>query len=41
MTPALMELSRRDHRYVKDFNRWHSQRTSFIEDTLRLSPIPR
>ena len=42
MTPALMELSRRDHHYVKDFNRWHSKRTSFIENIAsRFSPIPR
>ena len=26
-TPALMELSRRGHHYVKDFNYWHSRGT--------------
>ena len=23
-TPALMELSKRKHHYVKEFNRWHN-----------------
>ena len=42
MTPALMELSRRDHHYVKDFNRWHSIGTSFIENIAsRVSSMPR
>ena len=40
-TPALLELSKRNHRYVQDFNRQHSQRTSFIENiALRISPTP-
>ena len=40
-TPALLELSRRNHRYVQDFNRWHSRRTSFIENiALKMNSTP-
>ena len=41
-TPALIELSRRNHQYVQGFNRWHSRRTSLIENiALKISPTPR
>ena len=41
-TPGLLELSRRSHHYVQDFNRWHSRRTSLIENiALRIAPTSR
>jgi len=38
-TPALMELSKRNHHYVQDFNCWHSQRMSLIENCIKAQPF--
>ena len=40
-TPALFELSRRNHHYVQDFNHWHSRRMSVFENIAsKISPSP-
>ena len=40
-TPALFELSRQNHHYVQDFNRWHSRRMSVFENIAsKISPSP-